>query len=217
MVSLCILNGSPKGNNKSNSDFLIDNFSKVLSDHITINRYYMNNILKNPSLFKEIIKNDSLLIASPLYADSLPSSVLSFLHSFDDFLKTNDNINLNVYGMINCGFLEGTQNKTALKILKNFCNRTNLNWCLGIGVGGGEALSGFGSIDSLKGMNGQVYKSFLSLASSIENKTPMLDSDSFVNPSIPKLLYIIAGNDGWKERAKNQYKIKPRDLYKKIY
>ncbi len=217
MIRLCILNGSPKGSNKSNSDFLIDTFLKVLSDHIKINRYYINNILKNPSLFEEIIKNDSLLIVSPLYADSFPSSVIRFLHSFDDFLKTNDNINLNVYGMINCGFLEGTQNKTALKILKNFCIRTNLNWYHGIGVGGGEALPELGNIDSLRGMNGQVYKAFLSLASSIENKTPILDSDFFVNPSMPKLLYIMAGNHGWKVRAKNQYKIKSRDLYKKIY
>lgn len=217
MLNLCILNGSPKGNNKSNTDFLIDNFLRLLSDDIKINRYYINNILKNPSLFEEIVQNDSLIIASPLYADSFPSSVLSFLHSFDNFLLSKENINLNVYGIINCGFLEGIQNKTALRILENFCNRTNLNWCHGIGIGGGEALPELGSINSPKGINAQVYKSILSLASSVENKTAIFDSDLFVNPTMPKLLYMLAGNHGWKTRAKKQYNIKSRDLYKKIY
>ena len=162
MINLCIINASPRGQNNSRTDFILSNFVKLLSNNVKITKYYSNDILNNPDLFEEVIKNDTLLFASPLYADSLPSSTLRFLYSFDNFLKKqNNNVNLNVYGIINCGFLEGIQNKTALQILKNFCKRTNLNWRFGLGIGAGEALPDFGEINSPKGMNSKIYKAFL--------------------------------------------------------
>lgn len=219
MINLCIINASPRGQNNSRTDFILSNFVKLLSNNVKITKYYSNDILNNPDLFEEVIKNDTLLFASPLYADSLPSSTLRFLYSFDDFLKKqNNNVNLNVYGIINCGFLEGIQNKTALQILKNFCKRTNLNWRFGLGIGAGEALPDFGEINSPKGMNSKIYKAFLSLASSIQsNDNTSHNSNLFVNPSMPKFIFIAAANHGWKVQAKNKFKLKPKDLYKKIY
>ena len=219
MINLCIINASPRGRHNSRSDFIINNFINFLSDDVNVTKYYSADILKDSNLFKKIVENDTLLLASPLYADSLPSSVLRFLYSFDDFIKKQQsNINLNVYGIINCGFLEGTQNKTALQILKNFCVRTNLNWRFGIGIGAGEALPGLGKINSPKGMNSKIYNALSSLASSIqlENKTSPAQN-LFVNPLMPKFMYTMFGNYGWKVQAKNKFKLKPKDLYKKIY
>lgn len=220
MINLCIINASPRGRNNSKSDFIINNFVKLLSNDVKVTKYYSADILKNPDLFEEVIKNDTLLLASPLYADSLPSSALRFLYSFDDFLKKQkNNINLNVYGIINCGFLEGSQNKIALQILKNFCIRTNLNWHFGIGIGAGEALPELGKINAPKGMNCEIYKALSSLASSIqlENKAESNNSNLFVNPSMPKFIYIMAGNHGWKVQTKNKFKLKSKDLYRKLY
>ncbi|WP_294405186.1 flavodoxin [uncultured Clostridium sp.] len=219
MINLCIINASPRGRNNSRTDFILSNFVRHLSDDVKVTKYYSGDILNNPDLLEEVIKNDTLLFASPLYADSLPSSTLRFLYLFDDFLKTQyNNINMNVYGIINCGFLEGTQNKTALQILKNFCTRTNLNWCFGIGIGSGEALPEFGEITSAKGMNSNIYKAFSSLALSIQSKdNNSHNSNLFVNPSMPKFIFIAAANHGWKIQAKNKFKLKSKDLYRKLY
>lgn len=219
MINLCIINASPRGRNNSRSDFIINNFVKLLSNDVNVTKYYSGDILKNPDLFKEVTENDALILASPLYADSLPSSALRFLYSFDDFLKEQKyNIKLNVYGIINCGFLEGTQNKIALQILKNFCIRTNLNWNFGIGVGAGEALPGLGKINSPKGMNSKIYSALSSLASSIQlgNKTSPAQN-LFVNPLMPKFIYTMCGNYGWKVQAKNKFKLKTKDLYRRLY
>ena len=34
---------------------------------------------------------------------------------------------------------------------------------------------------------------------------------------MPKFIFIAAANHGWKVQAKNKFKLKPKDLYKKIY
>ncbi len=216
MINLCIINLSPR-KEKSRSDFIINNFLNLLSSNVNVCEYYSSDILKNPDLFENIIKNDKLIICSPLYADSLPSSALTFLYAFDDFLKTKSNFNLDTYGIINCGFLEGKQNKTALKILKNFCVRTNLNWKFGLGIGAGESLPEFGKINSPKGMKSKIYEAFSILAKSIENSTTSNHSNLFVNPIMPKFLFILVGNLVWVIMAKKQFNLKITDLFKKIY
>lgn len=219
MINLCIINASPRGRNNSRSDFIINNIIKLLSNEVKVTKYYSGDIINKPNLFEEIIKNDVLLFASPLYADSIPSSALRFLYSFDDFLaKKEKKINLKVYGLINCGFLEGTQNKIALQILENFCVQTKLNWCFGVGIGAGEALPELGQINSPKGLNSKIYKALSSLVSSIQsNNNVSHNSNIFVNPLIPKYMYILAAHHGWKLQAKNKFKLKSKDLYKKIY
>jgi hypothetical protein len=68
--------------------------------------------------------------------------MLEFMDAFEDFIKEKDNIKLDIYCLVNCGFIEGTQNKTAINIMKNFCTRINFNWLFGVVIDGGEFIKG---------------------------------------------------------------------------
>lgn len=83
---------------------------------------------------------DNIVFAMPLYVDGVPSHVLYFLMKMEDFCKEN-NLKNNVYVIANNGFIEGRQNETLMQIMENFSERSGLNWCGGLGIGGGVMMN----------------------------------------------------------------------------
>ena len=41
----------------------------------------------------------------------------------------------------NNGFIEGRQNEPLMQIMENFCIRSGLTWCGGLGIGGGVMMN----------------------------------------------------------------------------
>lgn len=91
-------------------------------------------------ILNELSDADAVVFCLPLYVDSVPSHVLSFLKEMEGFCKDN-HIRLNLYSISNNGFIEGCQSEPLLRVFQNFCDRSSLNWCGGIGIGGGVMLN----------------------------------------------------------------------------
>ena len=87
-------------------------------------------------IFEQIIDADRVIFLIPLYVDCVPSHILSFLREMERFCKEH-NIKLKIYAIANNGFIEGKQNATLFRVMENFCTRSDLQWCGGIGIGGG--------------------------------------------------------------------------------
>ena len=81
-----------------------------------------------------------VVFAVPLYVDSVPSHMLPFLKEMEAFCKENS-LRLKVYVIANNGFIEGRQNEPLMQVMENFCTRSGLDWCGGIGIGGGVMLN----------------------------------------------------------------------------
>lgn len=100
--------------------------------------------LRNQSDYQRILNEladaDAAVFCLPLYVDSVPSHVLSFLKKMELFCKEN-NIRLRIYSISNNGFIEGKQSEPLLRVFQNFCIRSNLEWGGGIGIGGGVMLN----------------------------------------------------------------------------
>ena len=100
--------------------------------------------LRNKSDHKRILNElpdaDAVVFCLPLYVDSVPSHVLPFLKEMELFCKEN-NIRLTLYSISNNGFIEGNQSEPLLRFFQNFCERSNLEWGGGIGIGGGVMLN----------------------------------------------------------------------------
>lgn len=77
---------------------------------------------------------------TPLYVDSVPSHMLPFLREMEAFCRENG-LRLKVYVIANNGFIEGRQNEPLMQVMENFCIRSGLEWCGGIGIGGGVMLN----------------------------------------------------------------------------
>ena len=54
----------------------------------------------------------------------------------DSFCK-EQNLSLKIYVISNNGFIEGKQNAPLFYVMENFCVRSDIHWCGGIGIGGG--------------------------------------------------------------------------------
>ncbi|MCM1102866.1 MAG: hypothetical protein NC409_02070 [Clostridium sp.] len=100
--------------------------------------------LRNQSDYQRILNElpdaDTVVFCLPLYVDSVPSHVLSFLEEMERFCRGNS-IRLHVYSISNNGFIEGKQSEPLLRVFQNFCARSNLEWGGGIGIGGGVMLN----------------------------------------------------------------------------
>ena len=83
---------------------------------------------------------EKVVFVTPLYVDSVPSHMLPFMREMEDFCRENG-LRLKVYVIANNGFIEGKQNESLMRVMENFCARCGLEWCGGIGIGGGVMLN----------------------------------------------------------------------------
>lgn len=117
-MKIALINASPKANSSA-SKILLADLKKILADCTPGAHSGKNQILEismhNPAVSAE--------------AFELPEA-----HGWAGRPTQ-------IYGIVNCGFYEGVQAKSALGILQNWCARTRIAWGGGIGVGGGGALA----------------------------------------------------------------------------
>lgn len=215
MINVCFINGSPRKQNSSSSYF-IGELTELFNTNIKTKEYFISNLMKDKALLEEIISYDKIVFVCSLYVDCLHSSMLDFMYMFEDFIKEKGNVNLDVYGIVNCGFIEGSQNKVALNIIENYCRRLNLNWRFGVGIGGGEFMTNSKDMPLNSFMKRPVYNGFLALKEDIENNYTNRLDNILVNAKIPKLLFKFVGDSFWKTEAKKNG-IKVKDIYKPIY
>ena len=221
---IVFLNGSPKSDSNSCSHKMIQYFSKALAGHFDscIEAQALKLCLKREKLeshFTEVLNADILFIVAPLYVDSLPSSVLDYLRSFECFIKENPNLlthPLKVYGFINCGFLGGSQNTIALEILENFALRCNFIWCGGLGVGSGAMLaSTLDSVPRESKMQQPIYVGLDHLVDALKNGCSINSPNKqlLVTQNFSPNLFIFSLNIGWL--ASSGWKC--RKIYAKPY
>ena len=100
--------------------------------------------LRTPSDYQGILQAladaGKVVFAVPLYVDGVPSHVLPFMKEMESFCKEN-HLSLKVYVIANNGFIEGRQNEPLMRVMENFCSRAGLEWCGGVGIGGGVMLN----------------------------------------------------------------------------
>ena len=127
------INGSPK-KRFSVSDY----FGKLQSIFIRGQKVFLSLRTKSDhkKIFEQITDADNVIFLIPLYVDCVPSHILSFLREMESFCREYK-VELKIYAIANNGFIEGKQNASLFRVMENFCTRSDLLWCGGIGIGGG--------------------------------------------------------------------------------
>jgi putative NADPH-quinone reductase len=89
---------------------------------------------------------DVLVIAFPLYVDSLPYLVIQAMEHIARHRKDahrqarGKGKSQRLVAIVNCGFPEARQNDTALAICRQFAREAGFEWAGGLALGGGEAI-----------------------------------------------------------------------------
>ena len=103
-----------------------------------------NEKLRTPAdherILSEISDAETIVFSMPLYVDGVPSHLLPFLKKMETFCREH-NKTFNVYVIANNGFIEGKQNEPLMQIMENFCDRSGIKWCGGLGIGGGVMMN----------------------------------------------------------------------------
>lgn len=91
-------------------------------------------------ILERIASADNVVFAMPLYVDGVPSHVLPFLKEMEKYCAVN-HPDISLYVISNNGFIEGRQNEPLMQIMENFCRRSGIKWCGGLGIGGGVMMN----------------------------------------------------------------------------
>lgn len=200
MKEIVFINGSPKAKKSGSEYFLerIENELNLSNNNIKISKINIKDRSNKEEDFKLIKDSDMIVIAFPLYVDTLPSAVIEYLEEFDDWINLRgykvDKIKL--YGVVNCGFYEGEQTKIAIKILKNYCSSLGLKWAGGVGIGAGEFFSGSPNIPWQAKIKENARLALDSIKDSIL-KEECMKKEVFVTAKLNKRVFLIAGSYGW--------------------
>lgn len=180
MGKIMIINGSPRAP-KSNSK----EYALIFSKYCNIDSDYYNLSNSNhQELCRRMEEYSDVLFVFPLYADSLPVGLLNFLK----YMEVNPPVNKPVLSvLINCGFLEYSQNEVAVRMFKLFCKQNKYIVGAVLMLGSGEAILNtpfrFVAVSAIK-----------KLAKSIEIR--MYNTVKATMP-LPKILFKLAADIYW--------------------
>lgn len=214
MNRIAMINFSPRGK-KGVSHYLFEELKKLINVEVKIDEFVFKDFKKNQLLMNELVSYSRIIFIAPLYVDGLPSDMISFLQDFELIAKAVNKPAIKLYGMINCGFIEGTQNALALEMLQHFAAKANLEWGGGLGIGGGEFMHASQSMPLQFFVKKPVLNGLITFANTISARET-LDSFLLVNAKLPKPLFLVVGTQFWNSWA-TKNGLKKKDMLARYY
>lgn len=198
-MKIALINGSPKIKNSS-SEYILQTLKPLLPAESEIIEYHFRTAKLSNNDLDEIAECNILVFAFPLYVDGIPSHLVNCLYQMEKYFKTKQINKVVVYSLVNCGFYEGHQNAIALEIMKNWCEKTKLNWGHGIGIGGGGMLPMLVNVPDGKGPKKNLLKALKTIASNISIGAKA--DNILISPNFPRFAYKISAEIGWRQQIK---------------
>lgn len=222
MKKVIFLNGSPK-QECSVTHYYIEEIKKLLGKQVECEEIYVAKVIKQESLestYKKLTEADQLVIGCSLYVDTLYAGLLSFLEGFETYLEVYPNLRepkTRVYGLCNNGFLQGEQNKYALRNLRFFTEKIGYSWQFGIGLGAGEMMYVTREQMPMEFVvKRPIGAALKALSAAILKEEETKQQDLLVSPKVPTWMFNQMGNQFWKDRAKKG-KMSVKTLKQRVY
>lgn len=199
-MKIVFLDGSPKCKDSTSQYLLKSLETRLIGCDILWHDAREYNI---DTLADKILASDALVLAFPLYVDSIPSHLLLALTKLQPLLLASS-CRTKVYTIVNCGFYDAVQNNIAVNMIRTWCDKSGLFWGQGISIGAGGMVQ---TAPIGKGPCTSIGKNFDCFAANILG---LKSADSlYTAPNFPRFLYKTAAHIGWRSQAKkNGLKIK---------
>ena len=143
---------------------------------------------------------DLFMVVSPLYVDSLPYLVTRSLEIIA--ARRQRRPNQRFASLVNCGFPEAEQCRTALAILECFARHAGFIWAGGLALGGGAAIDGR-PLERLGGMTRNLRAALDQAADALVRGEPVPATavTQLAKPMMPAALYTTVASVGWRWQA----------------
>jgi hypothetical protein len=214
-MKILLVNGSPKPSSSASGAILDMVRAKLGEGHDIAELVPGRKGQAGP----KALDADAILIAFPLYVDGLPSALLEWLTSFvadryEAGKVTRDQRKTAVFAICNCGFYEGVQTRSALRIVRNFARRCGFSWRGGLGIGSGGMVEAVARVPENAWIKREVSRGIVAIAQGIL-AWGRLDDDArragdrrfeeslrYVSHGMPRFAYILAAHAGWRSIAR---------------
>lgn len=142
---------------------------------------------------------DLFMVVTPLYVDSLPYLVT---RSLEILAGRERRRHQRLAALVNCGFPEAAQCRTALAILECFARRAGFQWAGGLALGGGGSIDGR-SLDRLGGMTRNLRAGLDLAADALLRREPVPNEavERLAKPMMPSAIYTGVASLGWRWQA----------------
>ena len=213
-MKISLINGSPKVKDSA-SGIILKELKNYLNNNepiknLSILEYYFRNNKLDNYIVQELIESNILVFSFPLYVDGVPSHLLRCLLQLEDSLRNIKDKDIKVYALVNSGFYEGKQNKLAIEIIENWCEKCCIKWGQGLGIGAGPLLHSVKNVPAGHGPKRSFGKALTIISNNILNNSS--ENNLFINANFPRFVYKFAGEMGWKKAVKAN-KLQVKDLY----
>lgn len=185
MDKVLILNASPRAPRSNSKEYakLFSKFYHGKTEYLDIKR------TNHAALIEKLSDFSDLLFVFPLYADSIPVTLLNFLKDLEQVTPARKPT---ISVLINCGFIEPQQNDIAVEMMRLFCRKNGYPFGSVLKIGSGEAIL---STPFQVFLNAKVKK----LARSIFLHRYQVFQ---VTMPIPKRMFLKASSIYWEEYGK---------------
>lgn len=208
-MKLLMICGSPRLKG-STSMYLLRALEEKLKRHeIFVCHASGRNSDEAETIIRNLPSSDAIIIAFPLYVDSIPSNMLGIFKKIEQANVCQKNTR--VYAIINSGFYDARQNSIAIDMVWQWCGRCGLKPGYAIGLGAGEMAQ---EVPLGKGPSQNLGNAMNQLAKDIEEDAS--GETVFVEPNFPRFLYKAAAHSRWRREAKKNglkiSKLKQKEL-----
>lgn len=203
-MKIGIIIGSPKVKGSS-SGLIADALANRLSGKHEVYRVTISHTGKGrQEEYEKLTQCQSLIFVFPVYCNGIPGHMLSYLENLETCFEQSNNKDVMIYAFTNCGFYRGECGDIAVEMMKAWTSKAGLIWGQGVGSGAGEMMGFVKNVPYGYGPNYNIGKLVDKYIYNIENRTS--DTERFIVPTFPKILYEMAGTMLWFLRCSNKRK-----------
>jgi multimeric flavodoxin WrbA len=209
-----LLVGSPrtrKSTSASLGGYLFEQLQARAIETQTIQIYTsLNSRERMAALYKAVDQADLVVLAFPLYVDTLPAPVIAALEMNAVNHKGKPSP-ICFAAISNCGFPEAHHNQAALANCSEFARQNGWVWLGGLALGGGEGLVHGVPLNEMDGRAMPIKQALNIAAEALAEGQPIPQTaqELLGKPVIPNWLYKLFGGYGWKQSAK-QYGVQKK-------
>lgn len=206
--NVLLLVGSPKTTSSTSAS--LGNYLTLRLEELglLIDIEYIYKLIRKEEGQKRILTKvdnaDLIILALPLYVDSLPAGDIKMMELIANHRKSLNNLKRQGFVIIiNCGFPESEHNNTAVRICETFAREVGFEWKGALALGMGGAIGGR-ALEERGGIVRNVKKGF-DLAAQALADGEMIPEEAIElvrKRFMPIILYTKMGNLGWNRQAK---------------
>jgi multimeric flavodoxin WrbA len=202
-MNIAILIGSPKGRNSASGILASALAERLRGQGAAVRDEPVHAGLRSDEgtrrLLDAVDTSDLVVLAFPVYVDSLPAPLTRLLERIAERrIGAAPAGTPRLAVLVQCGFPEATQCDTAVGICRLFAERTGMRWAGALAMGMGGRLGG--GIRKLPGGGRRILEALDMASKSLAHggTIPEEATDRFARPLMPRWMYTMVGNLGWR-------------------